>query len=276
MAPQTLPRPGSARRGDAPADRRLLLRFAATRDVQDRNRLAERYLPLARFAASRYSHGGRGDSFDDLLQVASVGLLKAIDRFDPQARVVFASYAMPTMLGELRRHFRDHGWAVRPPRTLQEHALLVERTTDMLVERLGRGPTIAEIGAETHLSDEEVLDAREAIAAHAATSLSAPVRRADASGDDSDTQLADLIGGDDPGYERADDRTTVDGLLRHLSLREREILRLRLDEDLTQSEIGLRVGLSQMHVSRVLRDALEKLRVVARSEEGAGVGGGVA
>jgi RNA polymerase sigma-B factor len=252
--------PITARHGDAPADRRLLLRFAATRDIQDRDRLVERYMPLARYAANRYARGARANGFDDLLQVASVGLLKAIDRFDPQARVLFASYAMPTMLGELRRHFRDHGWAVRPPRTLQEHALLVEKTTDALIDRLGRSPSIGEIGAECGLSDEEVLEAREAIGAHSASSLSAPVRGGDTDGD---AELGELIGDEDPGFARADDRVMIDALLRHLSVREREILRLRLDEDLTQSEIGQRVGLSQMHVSRILRDALEKLRLAA-------------
>jgi RNA polymerase sigma-B factor len=261
MAPQSPGTRDGARRIDAPGDRRLLLRFATTRDSRDRNRLVERYMPLARYAASRYAHGARGDGFDDLLQVASVGLLKAIDRFDPHAQALFASYAMPTMLGELRRHFRDHSWAVRPPRTLQEHALVVERTTDALIERLGRAPSISEVGAETGLSDEDVLDAREALAAHAASSLSAPVRRPGA--EDGDAQLADLIGDDDPGYARSDDRATIDLLARHLSLREREILHLRLDDDLTQSEIGRRVGLSQMHVSRILRDALDKLRLAA-------------
>ncbi|HWI72985.1 MAG TPA: sigma-70 family RNA polymerase sigma factor, partial [Baekduia sp.] len=153
--------------GDGPADRTLLRRFAATRDRRDREQLIRRYLPLARYAASQYVR--RSEPFDDLVQVASVGLIKAIDRFDPANGANFASYALPTMVGELRRHFRDRGWAVRPPRTLQEHALLVERTTDQLLREVGRPPTVAQLAQRTGLTLEEVLDAREAVAAHAAT-----------------------------------------------------------------------------------------------------------
>jgi RNA polymerase sigma-B factor len=254
-SPPTATRPAT---GDAPADLRLLRRYATTRDGRDRDRLIHRYLPLARYAANHYAR--RNEPFDDLVQVASVGLIKAIDRFDPANGATFSSYALPTMLGELRRHFRDRGWAVRPPRTLQEHALLVERTTDRLGRELGRAPTVAQLADATGLTLEEVLDAREASAAHAATSLSAP-----AGADDDGATLGDLIGSEDDGYARADDRATVAALLRTLSRREREILRLRLEEDLTQSEIGARVGLSQMHVSRLLRQILEKLHAAASS-----------
>jgi RNA polymerase sigma-B factor len=242
---------------DAPADIRLLQRFAATRDRRTREQLVARYLPLARYAANHYAR--RSEPFDDLVQVASLGLLKAIDRFDPNNGATFSSYALPTMLGELRRHFRDRGWAVRPPRTLQEHALLVERTTADLQRALGRSPTVDELADETKLSHEEVLEAREAAAAHGATSLSARV-----GGDDDDGgELGDMIGIEDDGFARADDRATVDALLRTLTHREREILRLRMEDDLTQSEIGERVGLSQMHVSRLLRQILDKLHVAA-------------
>ncbi|HWI71459.1 MAG TPA: SigB/SigF/SigG family RNA polymerase sigma factor, partial [Baekduia sp.] len=229
----------------------------------DREQLIRRYLPLARYAASQYVR--RSEPFDDLVQVASVGLIKAIDRFDPANGATFASYALPTMLGELRRHFRDRGWAVRPPRTLQEHALLVERTADELLREIGRPPTVAQLAQRTGLTLEEVLDAREAVAAHAATSLSAP-----AGGEHEGTVLGDLLGAEDDGYARADDRATVAALVRTLSRREREILRLRLEEDLTQSEIGARVGLSQMHVSRLLRQILEKLHgaVATRADAG--------
>jgi RNA polymerase sigma-B factor len=253
--------PASPRRpfrtpGDGPADRTLLRRFAATRDGRDREQLIRRYLPLARYAANHYAR--RSEPFDDLVQVASIGLIKAIDRFDPANGATFSSYALPTMLGELRRHFRDRGWAVRPPRTLQEHALLVERTTDELLRELGRAPTVAQLAVASGLTLEEVLDAREAVAAHAATSLSAP-----AGGDQDGAVLGDLLGAEDDGYARADDRATVALLMRTLSRREREILRLRMEEDLTQSEIGARVGLSQMHVSRLLRQILEKLHAAA-------------
>jgi RNA polymerase sigma-B factor len=241
---------------DAPGDARLLRRYAATRDPHTRAQLVERYLPLARYAANHYAR--RSEPFEDLVQVASLGLLKAIDRFDPSNGATFSSYALPTMLGELRRHFRDRGWAVRPPRTLQEHALLVERATGEQIRLLGRSPAIDDLVEATGLSVEEVLEAREATAAHAATSLSVPV-----GGDDDSAVLGDLMGDDDPGFARADERATIDALLRSLTRREREILRLRMEEDLTQSEIGERVGLSQMHVSRVLRQILDKLHLAA-------------
>ena len=241
---------------DAPADERLLRRFATTRDVMSREQLVERYLPLARYAANHYSR--RSEPFEDLVQVASLGLLKAIDRFDPNNGATFSSYALPTMLGELRRHFRDRGWAVRPPRTLQEHALLVERATADLSRSLGRSPTVDELAEVTSLSHEQVLEAREAAQAHAATSLSARV------GDEEDGgELGDLMGGEDEGYARVDDRATIEVLMRALTPREREILRLRMEEDMTQSEIGEAVGLSQMHVSRLLRQILDKLHAAA-------------
>src|SRR4051794_35692380 len=255
------PRDASPAGGDAPSDLRLLRRYAATRDLRVREQLVRRYLPLARYAANHYAR--RSEPFDDLVQVASLGLLKAIDRFDPHNGATFSSYALPTMLGELRRHFRDRGWAVRPPRTLQEHALLVERQTGELVRELGRSPTVTELCERTGLTVEDVLDAREAMVAHAATSLSAPVGDSDEA-----SQLGDLLGDDDPEYGRAEDRATVVALSRTLSRREREILRLRMEEDLTQSEIGERVGLSQMHVSRLLRQILEKLRLEAASYAG--------
>jgi RNA polymerase sigma-B factor len=248
------PAPGD--RGDAPADLRLLRRFAETRDGRAREQLVLRYMPLARYAASHYA--ARPEPFDDLVQVASIGLLKAIDRFDPHKGATFSSYALPTMLGELRRHFRDRGWAVRPPRTLQENALRVERTTAELTLQLGRQPTVAELVDATRLSLEDVLEAREAGAAHVATSLSAPLGGMEEPG-----ELGDLLGCEDPGFERVDGRATLDALMRSLTRRDREILRLRMEEDLTQSEIGERVGLSQMHVSRVLRDALSRLHDAA-------------
>jgi RNA polymerase sigma-B factor len=234
----------------------LWKRYSRERDPVAREELVNAYMPLAKRMAKRYA--GVSEPYDDLLQVASLGLLKAVDRFDPDNGATFSSYALPTMLGELRRHFRDRGWAVRPPRTLQEHALLVERTTTELGRDLGRVPTVGELAAATNLTLEEVLEARQASAAHAATSLSTP-----AGGEEDGSELGDLIGVEDPEFERADDRATVAVLVRSLTHREREILRLRLEEDLTQSEIGARVGLSQMHVSRLLREILEKLHRAA-------------
>src|SRR3954454_6556375 len=153
------PRDASPAGGDAPSDLRLLRRYAPTRARRGRERLAGRSLPLARYAANHYAR--RSEPFDDLVQVASLGLLKAIDRFDPHNGATFSSYALPTMLGELRRYFRDRGWAVRPPRTLQEHALLVERESGELQRGLGRSPTVPELADRTGQSLEEVLDGRE-------------------------------------------------------------------------------------------------------------------
>ncbi|MDX6687709.1 MAG: polymerase sigma-B factor [Baekduia sp.] len=251
-------------------DAQILARFARDRDPLLREQLVRRYLPLARYAASRYAR--RTEPFDDLLQVACVGLLKAIDRYDPSRAVTFTSYALPTMMGELRRHFRDHGWAVRPPRDLQEQALAVERAAEELLHRLGRAPTIDELCAHTHLATEAVLEAREALAAHRAVSLSAPTGGGDGDRGDGAT-VQDRLGALDQALEGVEDRDLLEVLQRGLSLREREILRLRLTEDLTQTEIGRRLGLSQMHVSRLLRMSLEHLRREAsRAQAGSAPG----
>jgi RNA polymerase sigma-B factor len=236
-------------------DELLLRRFARTHDPRLREQLVHRYLPLARYAASQYAHGS--EPFDDLLQVACVGLLKAIDRYDPSNGAAFSSYALPTMSGELRRHFRDRGWAVRPPRDLQEQALLVEKVAERLLLDLGRSPTVGEISEQAGLSSETVLDAREALSARVSTSLSTPTR------EEEEHPLEARLGVTDDGYRDAEHRATIAALQRALTAREREVLRLRFDEDLTQAEIGRIVGLSQMHVSRVLRVSLDKLRLAA-------------
>jgi RNA polymerase sigma-B factor len=245
----------------AVADRRrdageaLLRRFAVTRDPRLREQLVDRYLPLARYAASRLA--STSEPFEDLVQVACVGLLKAIDRYDPRKAHAFSSYALPTMSGELRRYLRDHGWAVRPPRDLQEQALAVDRATAALAHDLGRSPTVAEIAERTGLSEEEVLEAREALVARHAASLSAPAR------DDSEDPLEARIGVSEEGYDQAEKRELLERRARRLTRREREVVRLRFHEDLTQEQIGRIVGLSQMQISRVLREALEKLRQAA-------------
>jgi RNA polymerase sigma-B factor len=248
------PRPGRSRHDQrsSHADAQLLTRYARTREPELRDRLVDRYLPLARYSAGQYARSS--EPFDDLLQVASIGLLKAIDRYEPARGVAFSSYALPTMAGELRRHFRDRGWNVRPPRDLQDHALAVERATAALIRALGRGPTIPEISERTGLSAEAVLEAREALASRHAVSFSLPVNGEDG------LELGESIGAWDAGFDGAEDRVTLARLFRHLSRCDREILRLRFEEDLTQAEIGARVGLSQMHVSRRLRNALERLR----------------
>jgi RNA polymerase sigma-B factor len=246
--------PPEGRAARAQEDRRLLTRYRASGDPAAREQLVERFLPLARQLARRYQRGG--EQLDDLVQVASLGLLKAIDRFDPERETAFSSFAVPTILGELKRHFRDKGWSVRVPRDLQEMAVRVDRVADEMSRELGRLPTPGEIAERTGTSLEQVLEAREASAAYRAVSLDRP-RSED---DDESDSYADAFGAEDPGYGLAEDSATVDRLMRVLTDREREVLRLRFEEDLTQSEIGQRVGVSQMHVSRLIRQSIARLR----------------
>lgn len=242
-------------------ERRLFARYGGRDDQAARDALVERFLPLARRLARRY-HGG-GEPLEDLVQVASMGLLKAIDRFDPARGTAFSSFAVPTIAGELKRYFRDKRWSVRVPRDLQELAVRVDRATNRLVHELGRAPTAAEIAQDVGVSIEQVLEAREAAAAYRAESLD----RSRFDDDQDGTRVVDRLGGDDPGYRQAESSATVESMMSILSDREREILRLRFVEDLTQSEIGDRVGLSQMHISRLLRQAVARLREVAESSE---------
>src|SRR5215208_1819244 len=241
-------------------DRRLLERLHRHGDPAAREALVERFLPLARQLARRYQHGG--EQLDDLIQVASLGLLKAIDRFDPARETAFSSFAVPTILGELKRHFRDKGWSVRVPRDLQELAVRVDRVTDELSRQLGRAPSVGEIAEQIGTTAEQVLEAREASAAYRAVSLD----RTRDEDDENDTGMAAHVGIEDPGFGVAEDAATVERLMRVLSEREREVLRLRFAEDLTQSEIGSRVGVSQMHVSRLIRHAVAQLREAAAED----------
>jgi RNA polymerase sigma-B factor len=240
-------------------DEVLLAAYAARPDPELRAALVERYLPLARSIARRYARGA--EPLEDLVQVASVGLLKALERFDPERGVAFSSFAVPTIAGEVRRYFRDRTWAVRPPRDLQERALAVERTSEELTNRLGRSPTVRQIGQALELPDEEVLEAMQALRAGTATSLSVS-RGAD---EDGEHTLEAMIGVDEDGYELAEDRAFLEQLARGLTDRERRVLALRFGADMTQEEIGKEVGVSQMQVSRVLRQALSKLEDEARS-----------
>jgi RNA polymerase sigma-B factor len=243
-------------------ERRLFARYRGRDDQAARDELVERFLPLAAQLARRYHRGS--EPLDDLVQVASVGLLKAIDRFDPERGLAFSSFAVPTIAGELKRYFRDKGWAVRVPRDLQELAVRVNRATERLLHELGRAPTASEIADDLGVSIEQVLDAREAAAAYRADSLDRPC-----SDDDQETiRVVDKLGADDPGYGQVEDSATVERMMASLGEREREILRLRFGEDLTQSEIGARVGVSQMHVSRLLRQAVARLREAAERSEG--------
>jgi RNA polymerase sigma-B factor len=249
--------PGEDRAARALEDRRLLERYHRQGDAAAREALVTRFLPLARQLARRYQRGG--EQLDDLVQVASLGLLKAIDRFDPARETAFSSFAVPTILGELKRHFRDKGWSVRVPRDLQELAVKVDKVADEMSRELGRAPTPAELAERTGTTLEQVLEAREASAAYRAVSLDRPRTEEEDEGE----SYADAVGAEDPGYRIAEDAATVERLMRVLSDREREVLRLRFEEDLTQSEIGERVGVSQMHVSRLIRQSVARLREAA-------------
>jgi RNA polymerase sigma-B factor len=233
-------------------DAQLLAAYAETRDPQLREALVERFLPLARSIAKRYRKAE--EPFDDLLQVASLGLLKAVDRFDPARGIA-------TIVGELRRHFRDRCWSVRPPRELQERALEVDKYRTELTTRLGRAPSVREIGQALELEDEQVLEALQAQQGMRAASLDAPR----GSGEDNDATLADAHGTLDPELTRAEHRATIARLFERLDEREQRVLRLRFEEDMTQEQIGKLVGVSQMQVSRIIRGAVAKL-AAARGE----------
>jgi RNA polymerase sigma-B factor len=238
-------------------ERILFTRLAQGRDPMLRDQLVQRYLPLARQLARRYQRPE--EPFDDLVQVASLGLVKAVDRFDASREVAFSSYAVPTILGEIKRHFRDRTWSVRVPRDLQEMALRVERAVADLTRDLHRSPSVPELAQHLQISEELALEALEASGAYRATSLDTP-RGTDAEPGDT---LADALGGEEGGYDRAEDRATIDTLMRTITPREREVLRLRFEEDLTQAEIGEIIGVSQMQVSRLIRQAVARLRLAA-------------
>jgi RNA polymerase sigma-B factor len=240
-------------------DRRLFVQYRRDGNQAARAALVDRFLPLARQLARRYE--GSGEPLDDLVQVASVGLLKAIDRFDVDRRTAFSSFAVPTILGELRRHFRDKGWSVRVPRDLQELAMRVTRVTEDLAGASSHMPTVDEIARHIGVTPEQVLEAREAAGAHRAMSLDRPADDAEDA-----VAVADTFGVVEAGYGHAEDALSVAHLMRGLGEREREMLRMRFAEDLTQTEIGARVGVSQMHVSRLIRQALAHLGETAEAE----------
>ena len=221
-------------------------------DRRARAELAARYLPLARALAMRYRH--TREPIEDLVQTASLGLVKAIDRWDPDRGTAFASYAVPTILGELRRHFRDSTWMIKPPRSTQEAALRVSRTRDELWGALGREPSVRELATALEYSPEAVVDAIAASEGQSALSLDAPV------GDPNDgVTHVDLLGRADEAFAVAEARVLAGDLVRVLDRRAREVLRLRFERDLHQREIGELIGVSQIHVSRILRDALATL-----------------
>jgi len=220
-------------------------------DTEARERLVGMFLPLAEYLARRFDR--RGEPLEDLVQVASVGLLNAIDRFDVERDVQFSTYAAVTIIGELKRHFRDKGWAIRVPRRLQEVGLRVNAVLPELSQELGRSPTVEEIAARCEASPEEILDAMEAVQAYSTTSLDSPV------GEEGAAPI-DVLGGDDPSLEILEGWASVAPAVKDLPERERRVLYLRFFRGLTQSEIAKEVGVSQMHVSRILSQTLSFLR----------------
>jgi RNA polymerase sigma-B factor len=253
MAPTIAPPAGERLR--AKDTHRLFERYQRDRDPADLEALVDRFLPLAKHLARRYTTGGA--ERDDLDQVASIGLLKAIDRFDPGRGLAFTSFAVPTILGELKRHFRDYGWSVRVPRELKELAAKIELTVEELVGELGRTPTTEQIARRCGVTVERVLEARATATAHRADSLDKPLF---------EEEEEPRIGQEDPAFERVERAADVDRLLARLPEREQQILRLRFQDDLVQREIASRVGLSQMQVSRTIAHAIDTLRSTAEEE----------
>jgi RNA polymerase sigma-B factor len=234
----------------------LFAEYRRTGDRELRNRIIEANLGLAESIARRY--GGRGERHEDLAQVAMLGLLKAVERFEPERGLAFSSFAAPTIEGELKRHFRDRRWAVRMPRRLQELSLAVNQSAATLAQRHGRSPTVREIALDTGLNEESVLEAIEAGRAATAASLDTASRDGP---DASDTPM-ERLGSSDPDLEGVEQRLVVTRLLEILPEREQEMMQLRFYEGLTQSEIADRFGISQMQVSRMLTRSLERLRAI--------------
>jgi RNA polymerase sigma-B factor len=234
--------------------------YATSRDSALRDQLIEAHIGLAEYLARRFNN--RGEPLDDLVQVASLGLVKAVERFDPARGLEFTTFATPTIVGELKRHFRDKGWAVRVPRRVQELHLRVTRVIDDLSNELGRSPTVDEIAKRAGTTEDEVIEAIDAGSAYRSTSLDAG--RSD---DDESPGLLGQLGDVDPELARSELRTTLGPLIAALPEREQIMLYLRFYEGLTQSEIAKRLGISQMHVSRLLARSLQQLRELGDTPE---------
>jgi RNA polymerase sigma-B factor len=235
-------------------DKLLLRRYHEEGDLAARDELIEQYMSLVRSLARRYAY--RGEQLDDLVQIGAIGLIKAIDRFDLNRGVELTTYATPNIIGEIKRHFRDKGWSVRVPRGLQELSVQLSRLVEQLTVQLGRSPTIAEIAKEAGVEEEQVLEALESGRAYSSVSLSA----GGIGDEDGDLDPLETIGTEEHQYEVSEDRAVLEPGFRVLDERERRILHLRFFEGLTQSQIAQQIGISQMHVSRLIRRALEKIR----------------
>jgi len=255
--------PRASELGDGLASERdLWRRFSTTRDDASREELVRRYLPFARNLALRYR--GASESFDDLLQVASLGLVNAIDRFDPDRGIPFTAFASPTILGELKRHFRDRVWTVRVPRGLHDRIAEVDKAISALTVELQRSPSVGEIAAKLEVEPTDVLEVLEANHNRRPLSLDRPV-----GGEEDEAPASEWVGDKDENFELVEDMLALEEVLPQLDRRERLVLRLRFVEDLTQSQIAERIGHSQMHVSRILRRTLERIREEV-DERGAG------
>lgn len=233
----------------------LFREYANTRSIEARNRIVERYAGLAAALARRFDR--RGEPLEDLIQVANLALVGAVERFDPEQGAAFSSFATPTVLGELKRHFRDKTWSVKVPRGLKELHLRIGPAVADMHAALGRGPTVPELAENLGVSEEDVIEAMEAGAAYRPGSLAPP----DVSGEPRDDRA---LAEPEPGYGDVEARLTVRALMAQLPERERSIVYLRYFEGLTQSEIADRIGVSQVHVSRLLREALARLAVSPR------------
>ena len=230
----------------------LLIAYHRDGDEQARDQVLVELMPLVRALATRYA--GRGEALEDLVQVGSIGLIKAVDRFDIDRGVDISSYAVPTIVGEIRRHFRDKAWAMHVPRRLKELSVRLSRVLDQLTNELGRSPTIAELAKAVDVEEEDVIDALDSTNAYSTRSLQAPFE------DGGDDYLADKLGTDDAGFAEVEDGAFVAAGLDALDERERRIVELRFFEEMTQSQIAAEIGISQMHVSRLLRHALATMR----------------
>jgi RNA polymerase sigma-B factor len=252
MAPVALDSPALlVRRGE---EHELFHRYRRHREPAVRNALVERYMPLARHLARRYPSGGERE---DVVQVASLALVKAVDRFDPDRGAAFTSFATPTILGEIKRYFRDYGWSVRVPRELQDLSLRIEKVSAELTATFGRAPTPAELAERVDVEVEHVLEALASDTAHRPVALDRPAREGE------DEPQRPLAAVEEQGFASVEDAVAVDSLLDRLSERERLVVKLRFREDLLQREIADRVGMSQMHVSRLLSKAMADMRELA-------------
>ena len=244
-------------RSERERTRGLFAVFAKTRDEAVRDELVVAHLNLVRFLALKFSN--RGEPLDDLIQVGTVGLLKAIDRFELERGVEFTTYATPTIVGEIKRYFRDKGWAIKVPRRLQEVNLAVNRASERMTIEFGRSPTVAELAERLNATEEEILEAQELGQSYNMLSLDSEVSH---EGDKNAQTLADTVGVTDAELELLEDRTNLERAFHVLTGRERVIIHLRFYEGVSQTEIAKRLNVSQMHVSRLQAKALEKLRAV--------------